>query len=201
MGSPSVIAPRHRRPRDSRSLGRGSDHRGSEYAPGYSGGTAVALHDASEGARKRHGQRRDGVVHTDPTPPRRIASVAHQGSRDGIDPAQTINTCDQGGRLFFVIRKVLCSEANTNRLLRQYFPKGTTLSQYSQADLDRIALRMNQRPRKTLGFQTPAAIFGDQCCAHRLNLPWLCLRCRSPSVPRPSPSAHSSSPCASTHSP
>ncbi len=46
---------------------------------------------------------------------------------------------------------------NTNRLLRQYFPKGTALSGYSQADLNRIALRLNQRPRKTLGFETPAA--------------------------------------------
>ena len=47
---------------------------------------------------------------------------------------------------------------NTNRLLRQYFPNGTVLSGYSQADLNKVALRLNQRPRKTLGFQTPAAI-------------------------------------------
>ena len=47
---------------------------------------------------------------------------------------------------------------NTNGLLRQYFPKGTTLSQYSQADLNKIALRLNQRPRKTLGFHTPASM-------------------------------------------
>jgi IS30 family transposase len=46
---------------------------------------------------------------------------------------------------------------NTNGLLRQYFPKGTELSKYSQADLNRIALQLNQRPRKTLGFQDPAS--------------------------------------------
>ena len=47
---------------------------------------------------------------------------------------------------------------NTNRLLRQYFPKGTNLSRYAQQDLDDVALKMNQRPRKTLGFLTPAAV-------------------------------------------
>jgi IS30 family transposase len=47
------------------------------------------------------------------------------------------------------------SNENTNGLLRQYFPKRTDLSVYSQAELDEVALRLNQRPRKTLGFETP----------------------------------------------
>lgn len=49
-----------------------------------------------------------------------------------------------------------CSNENTNGLLRQYFRKGTDLSGYSQAQLDRIALKLNLRPRQTLGFETPA---------------------------------------------
>ena len=48
------------------------------------------------------------------------------------------------------------STENTNGLLRQYFPRGTDLSRFSQAYLNAIAQRLNQRPRKALAFETPA---------------------------------------------
>ncbi len=48
------------------------------------------------------------------------------------------------------------SNENTNGLLRQYFPKGQPLDHYSQAELNAIAKRLNERPRQTLGFMTPA---------------------------------------------
>jgi len=53
------------------------------------------------------------------------------------------------------------SNENTNRLLRQYFPRGTDLAPHSQAELNRIARRLNERPRKTLDFETPAERFSD----------------------------------------
>jgi IS30 family transposase len=54
------------------------------------------------------------------------------------------------------------SNENTNGLLRQYFPKGTDLSRYRREDLEAVAIALNNRPRKTLGWKTPAEALNDQ---------------------------------------
>lgn len=53
------------------------------------------------------------------------------------------------------------SNENTNGLLRQYLPKGTDLSVYSQEQQEAIAYSLNTRPRKSLGFRTPLEVFAE----------------------------------------
>jgi len=59
------------------------------------------------------------------------------------------------------------SNENTNGLLRQYMPKGIDISGYSQHQLNAIARQLNERPRKTLGFQTPAEMFSESVASTR----------------------------------
>jgi IS30 family transposase len=106
-----------------------------------------------------------------------VASSAFAGALNAIpEPLRQTLTYDQGKemadhkrlaeatgmRIFFADPHSPWqrgSNENTNGLLRQYFPKGTSLAGYDQADLDRVANSLNSRPRKTLDFATPQEEF------------------------------------------
>lgn len=61
------------------------------------------------------------------------------------------------------------SNENTNGLLRQYFPKTVSLRQFSPADLDEVARKLNSRPRETLGWTTPAQRLEGLLCGHQIS--------------------------------
>jgi len=62
------------------------------------------------------------------------------------------------------------SNENTNGLLRQFIPKGTDLGDASQTWLNDVAVLMNNRPRKTLGWRTPAEVMADEIAAFKSNV-------------------------------
>jgi transposase, IS30 family len=62
------------------------------------------------------------------------------------------------------------SNENTNGLLRQYFPKGTSLATHSKAHLDAVAAQLNSRPRKTLGWRTPAQALSEILSQSQTNV-------------------------------
>jgi len=96
----------------------------------------------------------------------------------GFSSAEKTETRDRGEELtdyrwfslatdiavYFFDPRSLWQRENTNGLLRQYFPKRTDLPVYSQAHLNKVPHLLNERPRKTLGFETPAERF-NACVA------------------------------------
>lgn len=74
-------------------------------------------------------------------------------------------TLDTGTKVFFADPHSpwqRTTNENTNGVLRQYFPKGTDLSRWSAEDLEAVALAVNNRPRKVLGWKTPGEVFAEQ---------------------------------------
>ena len=78
-------------------------------------------------------------------------------------------TLDTGTKVFFADPHFPWqrpTNENTNGPLRQYFPKGTDLSRWSADELEAVALALNNRPRKVLGWKTPAEVFAEQLHSH-----------------------------------
>ena len=111
-----------------------------------------------------------------PGPPGRARTRDRGPARNGVDIARAPSEALADHKRFSMetdIDVYFCdpqspwqrgSSENTNRLLRQYFPKGLDLAAHSQAELNKVARQLNERPRKTLDFQSPAERF-SQCVA------------------------------------
>ncbi len=134
---------------------------GHGHTPPLKNGPALAGHGAEAV--------RDAIAETIATLPEQLrrsltwdqGSEMSQHARLRIDTGLEVYFCDphspwQRG-----------TNENTNGLLRQYFPKGTDLARHSQQDLAAVALALNTRPRKTLGWKTPAEALDEYLCSYQ----------------------------------
>jgi IS30 family transposase len=129
--------------------------------PGHDGGVRVKNGPALAG----HGAEavRDAVARTIATLPKQLrrSLTWDQGAEMGQHAQLRIDT---GVQVYFCDPRSPWQRGtneNTNGLLRQYFPKGTDLSAHSADDLAAVAATLNARPRRTLGWRTPAEVFDE----------------------------------------
>ena len=126
------------------------------------GRTPLALRDGEP--RSRTGKRKPSSRHyRQQEAARRTLQIPDLGSRQGAFRPQTVQHGNRSTSTSVTLQSPGArSSENTNRLLRQYFPKGLILRGHSQAELNKVARKRNQRPRKTLDFKRQQSEF-NQC--------------------------------------
>jgi len=124
-----------------------------------------------QGSEQRHGSCRCRLKSACSQTPRYPATLADVGSRVGDGQTQNFHRGHECKGLLLRSAKSLATgyERKHQSAVTAILPRGTDLSGYSQAQLDQVALRLNERPRKTLGFETPASRLQASGCVDRLR--------------------------------